>query len=93
MGPRLSVTSLRAQCVVWGIRLPANHESTGCHDREPNRRIARELHDSTSRLLTDLQLHLQRLAQLQDSKAELLVHECQQAISEIRDQVRLLNLD
>lgn len=80
-----------------------NHDSDDRHAWGPEeesfiraderRRIARELHDSTSQLLVVLQLQLHRLTQIDDPQTESLVEECRQTISDIREQIRALNLD
>ena len=60
---------------------------------DERRRIARELHDSTSQLLVVLQLQLHQLGNLSRPEAEPLIHECQETIKEIRQQIRSLDLE
>jgi len=55
------------------------------------RRIARELHDSTSQQLVLLQLHLMNLGELAGSKANELVSECKKVLKEIQSEIRGLS--
>jgi len=61
--------------------------------RDERRRIARELHDSTSQDLVVLQLDLGRLKRLSSPSALPLIRECEAAISELRQAIRDLDLD
>lgn len=60
---------------------------------DERRRIACELHDSTSQLLVVLQLQLRRLEELTDAEAQSVIEECRSEIEEIRRQIRGLGLD
>jgi len=60
---------------------------------DERRRIARDLHDGTSQLLTLMQLTLARLKEAAGDDAGPLVEECQSAIQEIRDQIRGFDRD
>jgi len=97
------VTLPNAERAFGGTCLLANHDSDdrrhwGQEEEsfiraDERRRIARELHDSTSQLLVVLQLQLHRLTQIDDSETDSLLDECRQTISDIRQQIRALNLD
>jgi signal transduction histidine kinase len=58
---------------------------------DERRRIARELHESTSHLLIELQLQVRKLNDFNDPKARSLIAEFQGTIDEIRDHVSALN--
>lgn len=60
---------------------------------DERRRIARELHDSTSQLLVVLQLQLRGLQDMGHPDAEPLIGELRRTIGEIQEQVRGLDLD
>lgn len=60
---------------------------------DERRRIARELHDSTSQMLTVFQLELGRLRRLSQPGAEPLIKECERVIGEIRDHIRALDFE
>ena len=82
--------------------LSSNHDADDDRGLEPEpenspriderRRIARELHDSTSQLLVVLQLKLHQLSLIDHPGAEPLIEECQETIREIREQIRALNV-
>ena len=55
---------------------------------DERRRIARDLHDGTSQLLTAMQLTLGRLKRAGGDDAAPLIAECEKAIQDIRDQIR-----
>ena len=61
--------------------------------RDERRRVARELHDSTSQLLVALQLQLHRLNELGDPSTRPLIDECKRTVREIHEQIRALELD
>ena len=83
--------------------MPANYESDDRHHwnaeeessirADERRRIARELHDSTSQLLVVLQLQLHRLTMIEDAESQSLVEECRQTVNDIREQIRAIKLD
>jgi signal transduction histidine kinase len=58
---------------------------------DERRCVARELHDGTSQLLVVIQLQLQRLKGASVSDAAPLIDELQQAIQEIRAQIRAVS--
>ena len=62
---------------------PEEHTRT-----DERKRIARELHDGTSQLLTLMQLTLGRLKRDAGDEATLLVEECEKAIKDIREHIR-----
>jgi signal transduction histidine kinase len=57
------------------------------------RRIARELHDSTSQLLVDLERDLKWLEEVSGPHVQALVEECWHSINEIGDHIRALGSD
>jgi signal transduction histidine kinase len=61
--------------------------------RDERRRVARELHDSTSQLLVALQLQIHRLNGLGQPNAKPMIDECKQIIREIHEQIRALDRD
>lgn len=63
-------------------------EPTPAEMSEERRRIARDLHDGTSQLLTVMQLTLGRLKRSTGDEAAALIDECERAVREIRDQIR-----
>ena len=64
------------------------------HSRaDERRRIARELHDGTSQLLTLMQLTLGRLKRAGGGEAAALVEECEKSIQEIREHIRSISRD
>lgn len=69
---------------------PADEGSIRADER---RRIARELHDSTSQMLTVFELELGQLRRLSHPGAEPLIEECERVIGEIRDHIRALDLE
>lgn len=60
---------------------------------DERRRIARELHDSTSQALVTLQLQLGRLGRMKQPGSSFVIRECEQAVAAIRDQLRALDRD
>ena len=60
---------------------------------DERRKIARELHDSTSQLLVVLQLELHRLQESNLPRAQPIIKELRRTIGEIREQIRELGLD
>jgi nitrate/nitrite-specific signal transduction histidine kinase len=60
---------------------------------DERRRVAKDLHDSTSQLLVLLDLQLARLRRSGASEALPLIEECSGTIREIREQIRSLDLD
>ena len=67
---------------------PEEHTRT-----DERKRIARELHDGTSQLLTLMQLTLGRLKRGGSGEAALVVEECEKAIQEIREHIRSIYRD
>lgn len=65
------------------------------HDprKDERRRIARQLNDSTTKLLARLNEQLESLRKSVPPQTELLVEECQLTIDEIRREIRTLDLD
>jgi len=65
------------------------------HDprKDERRRIARQLNDSTRKLLARLNGQLDSLRKSIPPHTELLVEECQLTIEEIKREIRALNLD
>jgi signal transduction histidine kinase len=57
---------------------------------DERKRIARELHDSTSQLLAVLQLNLGRLRRQADPERETNISECEKIIAEIGERIRSL---
>ena len=57
------------------------------------RRIARELHDSTSQLLVLAQLQLGQLRRAGRPAAHAILEECQRTIDEIRAEIRSIDPD
>ncbi|MGE5064409.1 MAG: sensor histidine kinase [Myxococcales bacterium] len=55
------------------------------------RRIARELHDSTSQQLVLLQLHLMNLGEIPGASTNDLVSECKKVVKEIQSEIRSLS--
>ena len=68
-------------------------ESMPAVTSEERRRIARDLHDGTSQLLTVMQLSLGRLKHSTGDEAAALIEECESAIHEIRKQIRGFSRD
>jgi signal transduction histidine kinase len=60
---------------------------------DERRRIARELHDSTSQTLVVLQLQLGRLRRMNRPGAEPIIENCEEAIDSIREQLRALDVE
>lgn len=60
---------------------------------DERRRIARELHDTTSQTLVVLQLELGRLRRANIPGAAPFIDECEKAIGAIRRQIRSLDLE
>ena len=60
---------------------------------DERRRIARELHDGTSQLLTLMQLTLGRLRRAAGNEADSVVEECEKTIREIREHIRGIHRD
>ena len=60
---------------------------------DERRRIARELHDSTSQTLVVLQLELAQLKRLKLPGAPAIIADCERVIDDIRGQIRTLDLD
>jgi nitrate/nitrite-specific signal transduction histidine kinase len=60
---------------------------------DERKRIARELHESTAQLLTDLELEVRRLREISGSDAQPMIDEFSRLVSEIGDQIRELGLD
>lgn len=58
---------------------------------DERRRIARDLHDSTSQLLVALQLQLARLKRQDLADVGPLIMECERTIREIQRQIRSLD--
>lgn len=63
-------------------------EPTPAAVSDERRRIARDLHDGTSQLLTVMQLTLGRLKRSTGDEAAALIEEFERAVREIRDQIR-----
>ena len=63
-------------------------EAEGPTRTDERRRIARELHDGTSQLLTLMQLTLGRLKRAAGDEAASVVEECEKTIREIREHIR-----
>jgi signal transduction histidine kinase len=60
---------------------------------DERRRIARDLHDGTSQLLTLMQLKLGQLKRAGDDGVAPLLEECERAIQEIRNEIRCFYRD
>jgi signal transduction histidine kinase len=60
---------------------------------DERRRVARELHDSTSQLLVVIHLHLARLRRNGSPELDAAVGECDQTIADIREQIRSLTVE
>lgn len=60
---------------------------------DERRRVARELHDSTSQLLVALQMQLHMLKELGHAGAGPLIDECKRTVREIHEQIRALDPD
>jgi signal transduction histidine kinase len=59
---------------------------------DERRRIARELHDTTSQSLVAFQLHLGRLKHLHMPETASIIGECEEAIREIREHIRAFDV-
>jgi signal transduction histidine kinase len=79
--------------------VPGDHRSEPPFDKEcsigpdERRRIARELHETSSQLLGALQLKLSQLEHLNHPEAPFIIGECKRALEQIRVQMRALDLD
>ena len=60
---------------------------------DERRRIAQDLHDSTSQLLVLIELQLGNLRRSSAKDALPLIEDCSETIREIREQIRALDLD
>ena len=56
--------------------------------RDERRRLAQDLHDSTSQMLVVLQFELGKLKRSGSSEANAVIEEIEQIIHEMREQIR-----
>lgn len=71
-------------------RPPAHDHASRQHERL---RIARELDDSTSELLTTLQAEIAAMNRMNGNGSRRILEECEETIRIIREQIRALRLD
>ena len=74
-------------------RDPVHDDSPLWVRADERRRVARELHDSTSQLLVVIHLHLARLRRNGSPELDAAVTECDQTIADIREQIRSLTIE
>jgi signal transduction histidine kinase len=74
-------------------RSSSREEQRSAIRADERRKIARELHDSTSQLLAVLQLQLAQLRRADGAGAAPLIEECEETIRQIREEIRGLGLD